>query len=120
MRILSFSVFKDKILDGTKKTTIRRPRKRPLRVGETLQAVWKSRSKNREVLGTVKIKAIKPFKFNELSCVEYAQIAHTDGFDIGWDMYEFFEGHYGTEHWTMDFELITFEFTPTVTLVVPR
>jgi hypothetical protein len=47
---LSFSVFKDKIIDGSKTQTIRKPRKYPIKLGDRLQLYWQQRTKNCELL----------------------------------------------------------------------
>ena len=51
MPIISFSVFKDKIQNGTKKQTIRKLRKYPIKVNDRLYLWWKSRTPQREKLG---------------------------------------------------------------------
>jgi hypothetical protein len=50
MPIISFSVFKDKILDGSKTQTIRKERKYPIKNGDHLYLWWKSRTPQREKL----------------------------------------------------------------------
>ena len=45
MALIGFTVFREKILSGQKRQTIRRLRKRPVRVGETLHLYWKLRTK---------------------------------------------------------------------------
>lgn len=51
MPLLSFSVLKPKLLDGSKTQTIRIPRKYPLKVGDILYIYWKCRTKETEKLG---------------------------------------------------------------------
>lgn len=51
MPLLSFSVLKNKLLDGSKTQTIRVPRKHPLKVGDKLYIYWKCRTKETEKLG---------------------------------------------------------------------
>lgn len=48
---LSFSVFKDKVLSGAKRQTIRGKRKHPIKEGERLYLWWKQRTSEREKLG---------------------------------------------------------------------
>jgi len=43
---LSFAVFKDKILSGEKRQTIRKAWKIPIEVGDTLYLWWKVRTNN--------------------------------------------------------------------------
>lgn len=51
MPLLGFTVFKDKILDGSKTQTIRKPRKNPIKVGDNLYLYWHPRQKDCEKLG---------------------------------------------------------------------
>lgn len=54
MAIIGFTKFKDKILDGTKKQTIRKLRKNPIKVGDDLHLYWRLRTKSREKLFSTK------------------------------------------------------------------
>jgi len=45
MTAISFSVFKDSLLSGEKRQTIRKPRKNPIKVGGKLQIYWKQRQR---------------------------------------------------------------------------
>jgi hypothetical protein len=49
--LLSFTVFKDKILDGSKTQTIRKLRKRPIKQGDRLYLYWHCRQKDCEKIG---------------------------------------------------------------------
>lgn len=49
--LLGFTVFKEKILDGTKTQTIRKIRKNPIKVGDKLFLYWHPRQKDCEKLG---------------------------------------------------------------------
>ena len=51
MPLLGFTKLLDKLLDGSKTQTIRKPRKRPLKVGDKLYIYWKLRTKNCRKLG---------------------------------------------------------------------
>ena len=51
MTAISFSVFKDKIISGKKRQTIRKVRKNPIREGMDLELYWWQRSPNNEFLG---------------------------------------------------------------------
>ena len=51
MPLLGFTKFKEKILDGTKTQTIRKPRKRSIKVGDKLYIYWKLRTKDCMLLG---------------------------------------------------------------------
>jgi len=49
--LLGFTKFKEKLLDGSKTQTIRKPRKHPIKVGDTLYIYWNLRRKNCQKLG---------------------------------------------------------------------
>ena len=51
MPLIGFTVFKEKILNGTKRQTIRKLRKRPIQEGDMLHLYWKLRTKQCEKLG---------------------------------------------------------------------
>ncbi|RLF33714.1 MAG: hypothetical protein DRN08_05285, partial [Thermoplasmata archaeon] len=60
MPIIGFTLFRDKIIKGEKTQTIRRPRKRKIKVGDTLYLWWKPRTKDAEFIGeTVCIEVIE-------------------------------------------------------------
>ena len=65
--VISFSLFKDKLLSGEKCQTIRKPRKRPLKVGDILYVYWKLRTKEREFLGTTRIVKIERKKLWQIT-----------------------------------------------------
>lgn len=77
MPSLSFSIFKEKLLSGTKCQTIRKPRKRPLKVGDKLYVFWKLRTKECERLGESKIISIKKIRLGDLT----EEDALKDGFE---------------------------------------
>jgi len=45
MPLIGFTVFKEKVLNGTKRQTVRKLRKHPIKVGDTLYLYWKLRTK---------------------------------------------------------------------------
>ena len=51
MPLIGFTVFKEKILDGTKTQTTRKFRKHPIKVGDKLYLYWHTRQKDCEKLG---------------------------------------------------------------------
>ncbi len=105
MPLLSFSVFKDKILSGAKRRTIRAPRKIPIKVGDRLYMWWKSRSpKEKEKLGESTCIRIAPITITELgvSCEDIGVKCHCldlfakcDGFNNWQELIEFFEKTHG-------------------------
>jgi hypothetical protein len=107
MPLLSSSVFKDKILSGAKRQTIRAPRKIPIKVGDTLYMWWKSRSPQREKLGEANCTKTTPITIQKTKAIltytdsgDY-EIAHldkfaqADGFDNWQQMIEFFDKTHG-------------------------
>lgn len=102
---ISFSVFKDKILDGSKRQTIRGIRKHPIKEGETLYLWWKQQSAAQcEKLGEAKCIKIAPIKltkdgvFSPDISIRYYHIdlfAQDDGFNDYVEMAEYFDKHYG-------------------------
>lgn len=109
---LSFSVFKDKILDGSKRQTIRAIRKNPIKEGETLYLWWKQRSPERKKLGNATCESVRKVVIYEdhILCEDcffpdqYELIDHpdslqnfaiADGFE-GWnDLLNFFQHTHG-------------------------
>jgi hypothetical protein len=111
---ISFSVFKDKIISGAKRQTIRAVRKNPIKEGETLYLWWKQRSLEREKLGeakclkTTKIQISKDKALKLINAFDYIwqnipiespdelrKFAIADGFDNWQQMVEFFETTHG-------------------------
>jgi hypothetical protein len=86
MPLLGFSVFKDKILNGEKRQTIRKTRKIPINVGDTLYLYWKLRTKQCEPLKVVKCAESLRLKFSEFCDDE--DIARKDGFENAAQMRE--------------------------------
>jgi hypothetical protein len=109
---LSFSVFKNKILNGSKRQTIRGIRKHPIKEGEKLFLWWKQRSPHREKLGEakcIKVLEIKIFK-DEVRVKDESllyrsatystseslnKFAIADGFNNWQELVEFFESTHG-------------------------
>lgn len=67
MPLLGFTKLKEKLLDGTKTQTIRKPRKHPLKVGDKLFIYWKLRTKECEKLGEAVITKIERKRFDSLT-----------------------------------------------------
>ena len=98
MPSLSFSVFRDKIERGEKRQTIRRARKRPIKVGDKLYLYWHQRQKDcRPILvnGESVVICIDSYSLTwaELSALA-RYMAKLDGFDSPKAFREFFESHY--------------------------
>jgi hypothetical protein len=96
MPLLSFSVLKDKLMDGSKTQTIRKPRKKyPLKVGDKVYIWWKSRTPGREKLGEGVIVAIS---HKSISYMTEEDAVH-DGFKEGRGLSA--KGHLATTLWNM-------------------
>jgi len=67
MPLLGFTKLKDKLLDGSKTQTIRKPRKIPLKVGDKIYIYWMLRTKNCEKLGEAKITRIERKRFQDIT-----------------------------------------------------
>ncbi len=81
MPALNFTVFKEKILNGTKRQTIRTPRKRPIKKGDTLYLFWHQRQKDCELLKVTKCPQTETLSFRDLAFSDKSEdIAKADGF----------------------------------------
>lgn len=90
MPAMSFSLLKEMLLSGKKCQTIRKPRKRPLRVGDVLYVYWKQRTKESSFLGITRIIKIVRKSLSELT----EEDARKDGFeDLSDLLYAFMQLH---------------------------
>lgn len=125
MALISCSVFKPKIWDGTKSHTIR-SRRIPPKVGENLYLWWKSRTKDKEYLGTTVCTKVEPISINpidrsvivegeSLLPVFIELLAKNDGFDSVELFWQYFnEPKEGSLiHWNPDFITLS-KFRPEV------
>jgi len=104
---LSFSVFKEKILDGSKRQTIRSIRKNPIKESETLYIWWKQRSPEREKLGEASCTKVSDILIIRDEMVNVSEqiiinnkdnldnFAIADGFSNWQKLVEFFESTHG-------------------------
>lgn len=113
MPLLGFTKLKDKLLDGSKTQTIRKPRKYPLKVGDKLFIYWKLRTKSCEKLGEAVITKIVRKSLRDITEDE----AVKDGFEkIGFStarnqlLTAFWKMHPNADLST-EFDIITFEWT---------
>ena len=108
MPALSFSVFRDKILDGSKRQTIRGIRKRAIAAGDKLFLYWKQQSpKDCEKLGKATCTKAIPVRIErsravltypevcDYEIVHLDKFAQDDGFDNWQQLIEFFEDTHG-------------------------
>ena len=114
MPLVSFSVFKEKIENGSKKQTIRKLRKYPIKKYDLLYMWWKSRTPQRERLGfstcteeflikmsiinngySVYLRVWPVGSVEELSQEQYEELAKQDGFSCLKEMTEWFYKTHG-------------------------
>ena len=85
---LGFNVFHDEVNDGTKRQTIRRHRKQPIKVGDTLYLYWHLRRKDCHLLKNAK--CIETFTQTWRMLKASEEIAKRDGFNSSIEMREWF------------------------------
>ena len=107
MPLIGFTVFKEKVKDGTKRQTIRKLRKCPIRKGDRLYLYWHTRRKDCEKLGEAictevfeivicsnrKIHLDDPFP-HYLTFDDKDDLAKRDGFGSIKEFFDFFEQHH--------------------------
>jgi hypothetical protein len=106
MPLLGFTKLKDKLLDGSKLQTIRKPRKYPLKVGDKLYVYWKPRIKECEKLGEAVITKIERKQFCKITTKD----AILDGFTSLCELRCAFQQMH-SPNWHDSFDIITFEWT---------
>ena len=88
---LNFTTGKDKILDGSKQMTIRALRKRPFKVGDSLQLFSGLRTKNCEKLKEETCLYERKLTWGEINCSKYSHgLAILDGFIDYYSMADWF------------------------------
>jgi hypothetical protein len=85
---LGFNVFHDEVKDGKKRQTIRKHRKRPIKVGDTLYLYWHLRQKDCHLLRIAKCVETFTQPWRILKASE--EIAKRDGFNSSKEMREWF------------------------------
>lgn len=89
MPAISFTMFKEKILDGSKKQTIRAVKKRTIKVGDVLYLYWHQRQKDCKLLRITKCTFVKKVNYQDFYRSE--EIAKKDGFENAQEMRKWFE-----------------------------
>lgn len=107
MPLLGFTKLKEKLLDGTKTQTIRRPRKYPLKVGDKLFVYWKLRTKQCEKLGEAIVTKIVRKQLRDINNED----AIKDGFVDIVEFQDIFTRMHSKAYWGTEFDIITFEWT---------
>lgn len=106
MPALSFSVFREKILDGSKRQTIRAIRKRAIATGDKLFLYWKQQSpKDCEKLGEATCTSVRHIQImrngyvmpyeSQMVKARLDTFAIADGFESWDDLVSYFEKSYG-------------------------
>lgn len=105
MPALNFTVFREKILDGTKLQTIRRKRKHDICVGDRLYLYWGQRTSNCEKLAESTCIKLQDFAINiegvffvdgtPLNSAQSEELAISDGFCNSEELRNFFVSKYG-------------------------
>ncbi len=85
---ISFSVFREKLLNGEKRQTIRKHRKRPIKIGDVLYLYWHMRRKDCELLKTVNCVETFTKPWGLLAYNE--ELTKRDGFKDKWEMHDWF------------------------------
>jgi hypothetical protein len=88
MPLLGFSVFHDEVKDGKKRQTLRRHRKQPIKVGDTLYLYWHLRRKDCHLLR--KAKCIETFTQPWGTLKVSEEISKLDGFNSSAEMRAWF------------------------------
>lgn len=113
MPLLGFTVFKDKLVSGEKCQTIRKPRKRPLKLGDVLHVYWMLRTKECEKLGVSKIIKIKrktAWGFTQEDAVKDGfGMFQKVGIEPLTELLMFLDNHYRKFNGDMEFVVISFE-----------
>ena len=109
MVLLGFTRLKEKLLDGSKKQTIRKPRKHPFKVGDKLQVYWMLRTKQCEKLGEAVITKIVRKKLERVT----EEDARKDGFKNLNDFGRAWMGLHEDAWFDDDVDVITFEWIST-------
>jgi hypothetical protein len=107
MVLLGFTKLKDKLLDGSKTQTIRKPRKIPLKVGDKLYIYWKLRTKQCQKLGEAKVTKI----VRKCVAAMTHQDAVLDGFTSLQELALALYAMHPDVNEFSEFDIITFEWT---------
>ena len=108
MPLLGFTKLKQKLLDGTKTQTIRKPRKHPIKKGDKLYIYWKLRTKECEKLGEAIVTKIERKFVGEMRGAD----AVFDGFNNRKELVSaLYEMHSEQVCLHEPFDIITFEWT---------
>ena len=106
--LLGFTKLKDKILNGSKTQTIRKPRKVPIKVGDKLYIYWKLRTKECEKLGEAIVTKVVRKRIADMTMED----AMKDGFDGVIELTSALVAMHKISHYPFkeEFDIITFRW----------
>lgn len=108
--IISFSVFKEKILDGTKTQTIRRYSEFQFKRfcnAKKYQLYWGNPRNGGELIREVEpAEPPRMFSFRDATLGEIEELSILDGFDCPAKMLDWFEERYGEDMFTKKFMVL--------------
>jgi len=105
--LLGFTKLKEKLLDGSKTQTIRKPRKHPIKKGDKLFVYWKLRTKECEKLGEAIVTKVVRKQLGDINNED----AVKDGFADIVEFQDAFTQMHPKAYWETEFDIITFEWT---------
>jgi len=105
--LVGFTTFKEKLIDGSKTQTIRRPRKYPIKVGDTLYLYWKLRTNQCQKLGEGRVTKVVTKKLEEMTNDD----AKKDGFVDIVEFMDLFTLMHPKAYMDDDFDIITWQWT---------
>lgn len=89
MPSIGFTVFKEKILSGEKRQTIRKVRKRIYKKGDTLFLYWHLRQKDCELLRIARCTLAIKAQYRDI--IKDNKVAKADGFRDAWELKVWFD-----------------------------
>lgn len=104
--LLGFTTLQRQLFSGQKTQTIRKPRKHPIKVGDTVHIYWKLRTKDCEKVGDGIVTNIERKKIIDLADEEIWK----DGFNDRGELYSWFYKTHGSTYLSEWFDVITWEW----------
>jgi hypothetical protein len=104
MPLIGFSVFHDEVKDGTKRQTIRKHRKFPVKAGDILFLYWHLRRKDCQLLRVEKCVETFAMPFRTLKVSE--DIAKRDGFESSVEMCNWLRKNHHLSDEEISFDII--------------
>ncbi len=111
MVLLGFSVLKEKLLNGSKTQTIRKPRKHPIREGDKAYIYFGLRTKHCQKLGEGQILSVVRKKFFDLSDEDAVKDGFRDAFELRYTLLRLHDFHEAPKD--AEFDVITWKWLST-------